>query len=77
MQNTSCNMLAWMRHKLESRLPGEISITSDRQITRKVKNSCILAGKSHGQRSLMGYKKPDMTVRLSTHTHAKYNILDM
>ena len=29
MQNTSCTMLGWMKHKLESRLPGEISITSD------------------------------------------------
>ena len=26
-------MLGWMKHKLESRLPGEISITSDMQIT--------------------------------------------
>ena len=25
MQNTSCEMLGWMKHKLESRLPGEIS----------------------------------------------------
>ena len=24
MQSTSCKMLGWMRHKLESRLPGEI-----------------------------------------------------
>ena len=28
MQSTSCEMLDWMRHKLESRLQGEISITS-------------------------------------------------
>ena len=27
MQNTSCEMPGWMKHKLESRLPGEISIT--------------------------------------------------
>ena len=33
MQNTSCKMPGWMKHKLESRLPGEISITSDRQMT--------------------------------------------
>ena len=25
MQSTSCEMLGWMNHKLESRLPGEIS----------------------------------------------------
>ena len=33
MQNTSCEMLGWMNHKLESRLPGEMSITSDMQMT--------------------------------------------
>ena len=33
MQNTSCEMPDWMKHKLESRLPGEISITSDMQMT--------------------------------------------
>ena len=27
MQSTSCEMLDWMKHKLESRLPGEISET--------------------------------------------------
>ena len=32
MQSTSCEMPGWMKHKLESRLPGEISITSDIQI---------------------------------------------
>ena len=31
MQSTSCEMPGWMKHKLESRLPGEISITSDMQ----------------------------------------------
>ena len=29
MQSTSCEMLGWKKHKLESRFPGEISITSD------------------------------------------------
>ena len=33
MQSTSCRMLAWRKHKLESRLPGEISVTSDLQKT--------------------------------------------
>ena len=33
MQSTSCEMPGLMKHKLESRLPGEISITSDMQIT--------------------------------------------
>ena len=33
MQITSCEMPGWMKLKLESRLQGEISITSDMQIT--------------------------------------------
>ena len=33
MQSTSCDMPGWMKHKLESRLLGEISITSDMQMT--------------------------------------------
>ena len=32
-QSTSCEMPGWNKHKLESRLPGEISVTSDMQIT--------------------------------------------
>ena len=32
MQNTSCEMPGWMKHKLEWRLPGEISTTSDMQM---------------------------------------------
>ena len=42
MQSTSLEMLGWGKHKLESGLPGEISITSDMQMTsplwQKVKN---------------------------------------
>ena len=32
MQSTSCEMPGWINHKLESKLPGEISITSYMQI---------------------------------------------
>ena len=43
MQSTSCEMVGWMKHKLESRLLGEMSITSDMQITpplwKKVKRN--------------------------------------
>ena len=42
MQSTSCKMPGWMKHKLESGLPGDTSITSDAQLTpalwQKVKN---------------------------------------
>ena len=33
IQSTSCEMPGWMKHKLESRLPGETLITSDTQMT--------------------------------------------
>ena len=33
MQSTSCEMLDWMKHKLESRFLGAISVTSDMQMT--------------------------------------------
>ena len=33
MQSTSCKMPGWMSHKLDSNLQGEISITSDTQMT--------------------------------------------
>ena len=32
-QSTSCEMPGWMKHKMESRLLGEISITSDMHMT--------------------------------------------
>ena len=42
VESTSFEMPGWMKHKLESRLPGELSITSDMQMTppswQKVKN---------------------------------------
>ena len=42
MKSTACEMPGWMKHKLKSRLLGEISITSDIQMTpplwQKVKN---------------------------------------
>ena len=33
IQSTSCKIPGWMKHKLESKLPGEISVTSDMQMT--------------------------------------------
>ena len=33
MQSTSCEMPGWVKHKMESKLPGKISITSDMQMT--------------------------------------------
>ena len=36
VQSTSCEMLGWRKHKLESRLQEEISITSDMQMTPRL-----------------------------------------
>ena len=33
MQSTSCEMPGWMKHKLESRLLGKISVDLDMQMT--------------------------------------------
>ena len=42
MQSISCEMKGWMKHKLRLRLPGEISVTSDTEMTphlwQKTKN---------------------------------------
>ena len=46
MQSTSCKMLGWMKHKMESRLLGEISVTSDMQmipaLQQKAKEKSLL-----------------------------------
>ena len=34
IQYTSCEMPDWMKHKVESRLPGEVSMISDKQMTQ-------------------------------------------
>ena len=51
MQSTSCEMPGWMKHKLESRLPGEISITSDTQMTESKEElkSLLMKVKVRGQ----------------------------
>ena len=54
MQNTSWEMLDCMKHKLESRLPGEISITSDTQKTpplwQKAKKSLVMKVKEESEK---------------------------
>ena len=55
MQRTSCEMPGWMKHKLESRLPGEISITSDTQMTpplwQKAKKSVLMKVKEESEKA--------------------------
>ena len=53
-------MPGWMKHKLESRLPGEISITSDMQITpplwQKAKKELSLLVKVKKESEKVGLK---------------------
>ena len=53
MQSTSYEMPGWMKHKLESRLLREISVTSDMQITpplwQKAKNKEPLDESERGE----------------------------
>ena len=58
MQSTSCRMLGWMKHKLESILPGEISITSDMQMippfmaeSKEELNSLLMKGKEESEKA--------------------------
>ena len=37
IQSTTCKMPGWIKHKLESRVPGEMSITSDSLVAQVVK----------------------------------------
>ena len=72
MQSTSWEMLGWRKHKLESRLLGEISITSDMHPT-----PVLLPRKSHGWRSLEGCSPwgrwgSDMTEWLHFHFSLSY-----
>ena len=63
MQSTSCKMLGWMKHKLELRLPGEISITSDMQ-----KTPLMAQSEEELKRLLMKVKEESEKVGLKQHS---------
>ena len=73
MQNTSHEMPGLMKGRLESKLLGEISITSDMQQRRQWHPTpVLLPGNSHGQRSLVGgspwgHKESDTPEQLHFH----------
>ena len=50
MQSTSCEMPAWMKHKLESRFQGEISITSDMQMSEEDLKSLLMTVKEESEK---------------------------
>ena len=49
-------MLGWMKHKLESRWPGEISITSDMQMTESEEELKTLLMKVKEESEKVGFK---------------------
>ena len=65
MQSTSGETLDWKKHKLESRLPGEISVTSDMQVT-----TTLLAESEEELKSLlMKVKEKSEKVGLKLNIH--------
>ena len=54
MRSTSSEMPGWMKHKLESRLQGEISVTSDIQMK---KNTLMAENEEELKRLLMKVKE--------------------
>ena len=60
-QNTSCEMLGWIKYKLESGLLGEISITSDTQmipplwqkVKRKELKSLLMKVKEESEKAVL------------------------
>ena len=61
IQSTSCEMPGWMKHKLESRFLGEISVTSDMQMTppswQKVKRLLMKVKEENEKAGLKTLKK--------------------
>ena len=51
MQSTSYKILGWMKHKLESRLLGEISITSDMAESEKELKSFLMKVKEESEKA--------------------------
>ena len=50
MQSTSCEMWQWIKHKLESRFPGEISITSDLKMTPPLRQNAKMKVKEESEK---------------------------
>ena len=53
MQSASCKMPNWMKHRLESRLPGEISITSDTQRFPQIRRGSLMGESKEEFKSLL------------------------
>ena len=50
MENTSYKMLSWMNHRLESRLLGEITVTSDTQMIEEELKNLLMKVKEESEK---------------------------
>ena len=62
MKNTSFEILGWMKHKLESRFPGEISVTSDMQPPNGRKQRETKEPLDEGEREWKSWFKPNIKI---------------
>ena len=65
MQSTSCEMLGWKKHRLESRLPREIAIISDMQLD----DTTLMAESEELKSLLMKVKEESQKVGLKLSIH--------
>ena len=56
-------MLGWMKHKLESRLPGELTITSDLQIEEELKSLLIKVKEESEKAGVKHSKNEDHSIQ--------------
>ena len=69
MQSTSCEMPGWMTHKLESRLPGEISTTSNMQkLYLRYDTTLMVESEEELKSLLMRVKEENETAGLTFNT---------
>ena len=69
MQSTSCEMPGWMKHKMESRLPVEISITSDMQMAESIEElkSLLMKLKEESEKTGLKLNIEKMKIMASRH----------
>ena len=76
MQSTSCEILGWMKNKMESRLTGEILITSDmqmtpplRQKTKKEVKSLLMKVKKESEKVGLKFNIQKISIMASVPSH--------
>ena len=62
MKSTSYEMPGWMKHKLESRLPGEISITSDMAETEEGLKILLMKVKEESEKAALKFSVQKMKI---------------